>query len=95
MPLRKHADALEGLYRRLNRRRYVHPDPLEFLYAYECPRDREVVALLASSLAYGRVAQILKSVSAVLEKLGPRPARYVCGAYPSRLRRMKVKRCAW
>jgi len=87
MLLQEHADTLEGLYRRLNRRRYVHPDPLEFLYGYDCPRDREVVALLASSLAYGRVAQILKSVSAVLAKLGTRPARYLARAEPSRLRR--------
>ena len=87
MPLEQHADILERLYRRLNRRRYVHPDPLEFLYNYDCPRDREIVALIASSLAYGRVRQILKSVSAVLERLGPRPARHLAKASPSLLRR--------
>ncbi|MHC4295109.1 MAG: DUF2400 family protein, partial [Planctomycetota bacterium] len=81
----QHADLLERTYRQLNRRRYVHPDPLEFLYDYDDPCDREIVALLASSLAYGRVKQILKSVSIVLDKLGPRPAQYLGETSPKQL----------
>ena len=54
---------LEELYNYYNRREFVHPDPLEFLYNYDDIKDRELVAIIASSLAYGRVAQILKSVS--------------------------------
>lgn len=83
----EHADSLERLYRELNRRRYVHPDPLEFLYEYDDPDDRQVVALVASSLAYGRVKQILRSVAAVLAELGPQPARSLAEMSPSRLRR--------
>lgn len=64
---------LEELYSCYNRRKYVHPDPLEFLYNYDDIRDREVAAVIASSLAYGRVAQILKSVSIVLDKIAPSP----------------------
>lgn len=71
---------LESLYDDLNKRCYVHPDPMEFLYAYEAPGDREVVALVASSLAYGRVAQILKSVSKVLDILGPAPREFLLDA---------------
>ena len=62
--------SLEDLYAAYNRREFVHPDPLEFVYDYKKPRDREIVALIASSLAYGRVRQILKSVSVVLAKIG-------------------------
>ncbi len=68
---------LEQIYRQYHQRAYVHPDPLEFLYAWEDLKDREIVGLVASCLAYGRVAQILKSVSAVLEKIGPSPHRFV------------------
>lgn len=53
----------------------MHPDPLEFLYRYDDIADREIVGLVASSLAYGGVKQILKSVSMVLEVLGRRPGR--------------------
>jgi uncharacterized protein (TIGR02757 family) len=64
---------LENLYRQCNNREYVHPDPLEFLYRYRSTRDREIVGLIASSLAYGRVAQILKSVGKVLDIIGEYP----------------------
>jgi uncharacterized protein (TIGR02757 family) len=70
-------DRLEELYRKYNRREFVHPDPLEFLYRYADPCDREIVALVASSLAYGRVAQILKSVSRVLERMIPSPSVFL------------------
>lgn len=67
---------LEELYEKYNRRRWVHPDPLEFLYQYEDPKDREVVGLIASSLAYGRVGQIKRSISSVLERM-PSPQRFL------------------
>lgn len=71
------AEFLEDIYLRYNRREFVHPDPLEFLYKYENPHDREIVGFLASSLAYGRVSQILKSVHAVLEPMGSSPRVFV------------------
>jgi uncharacterized protein (TIGR02757 family) len=64
---------LENLYKKYNKRRFVHPDPLEFLYNYSSLKDREVCGLIASSLAYGRVENILKSVGYVLKTIG-RPA---------------------
>lgn len=63
----------EELYERYNRRELVPPDPLQFLYRYKAPEDREIAALIASSLAYGRVATILKSVGIVLDALDPSP----------------------
>ncbi|MFH1730557.1 MAG: TIGR02757 family protein [Planctomycetota bacterium] len=68
---------LDGLYAKYNRREFVHPDPLEFLYNYGGVADREVVGLVASSLAYGRVVQILRSVGLVLELLGPEPTAFL------------------
>ncbi len=69
-------DALERLYRRYNHRRYIDPDPLEVVLRYDDPRDREIVALVASSLAYGRVLQIVASVTKVVESMG-RPSEYL------------------
>jgi len=68
---------IHTLYNQYNRRDYVHPDPLEFLYLYKEIRDREIVGLIASSLAYGRVKQILKSVSFVLDKMNPSPYVFI------------------
>ena len=70
-------DRFEELYRQYNHREFVHPDPLEFLYNYKDLCDREIVAFVASSLAYGRVAHILKSVSSVLERMKPTPAVFL------------------
>jgi uncharacterized protein (TIGR02757 family) len=68
---------LDNIYKKYNRKKYVSPDPLQFLYDYSDVRDREIVALIASSLAYGRVAQILKSVEKVLTEMGPSPYEFL------------------
>ncbi len=70
----------EKIYETNNRREYVSPDPLQFLYGYGDSVDREAVGLIASGLAYGRVAHILKSVARVLDTLGPHPAEYLKNA---------------
>jgi len=86
MPLRFARPVLEALYARYNRREWVHPDPLEFLYRYDDPLDREVVGFVASSLAYGRVRQILASVGKVLDRMGPSPRRFLMDHRPAGLR---------
>ena len=75
--LLKNRERFDDLYSSFNHRRYVHPDPLEFLYGYPDIRDRELVALISSSLAYGRVAQILKSVAEILGKMDNRPRSFL------------------
>ena len=79
-------DILDNLYCIYNKIEYVHPDPLEFLYNYNDIRDREIVGFIASSLAYGRVAQILKSVSLVLDKMGPSPYIFLMNSKPSAIK---------
>jgi uncharacterized protein (TIGR02757 family) len=77
--------SLERLYEVYNGREWVHPDPLEYLYAYPELRDREVAGLIAASLAYGRVMQILKSVGWVLKRLGPSPHAFLLRTDPVEL----------
>ncbi len=68
---------LDQFYQIYNRREYVNPDPLLFLYDYPEKRDREIAGFLAAALAYGRVELIMKSVAHVLEKLSPSPFEYL------------------
>lgn len=77
--------ALDTLYARYHHRRFAHPDPVEFLYRYPDPRDREVAGLVAAGLAYGRVASILSSVERVLAPMGKHPAAFVRGATDAEL----------
>jgi uncharacterized protein (TIGR02757 family) len=69
MTAKIYAQNLCALYQTYNHREFIHPDPLEFLYDYPELRDREIVGLVASSLAYGGVRQILKGVKSVLERM--------------------------
>jgi uncharacterized protein (TIGR02757 family) len=49
-------------------------DPVEIAWEYDRAADREVVALLSSCLAYGRVELLKQSIREVLTILGPSPA---------------------
>jgi len=77
---------LERVYGEYNKRSLADPDPIIFLYDYPDPRDREIVALVAASLAYGRVAQILKSVEKILTTLSPSPKEFLSSATPDEIR---------
>jgi len=70
-------EIMDTLYLLYNKREYVHPDPLEFLYQYDEFCDREVAGMIASSLAYGRVLQILAGVKSVLRRMGFSPYHFL------------------
>ncbi len=86
LPARKKLkQRLDRLYRTFDGR-YLETDPLEFVHRYKNPGDREVVGLIASGLAYGRVAGIRKSVERVLGVMGKSPRRFAMGFDPERRR---------
>jgi uncharacterized protein (TIGR02757 family) len=51
-----------------------HRDPVEIVWRYDRSADREVVALIASCLAYGQVELLKDAITRALEPLGARPA---------------------
>ena len=63
---------------------FLYSDPLKYLHLYKKPEDQEIVGMIASSLAYGRVDRIFKSVESVLAIMGESPAAYVRAFNPSR-----------
>lgn len=60
---------LNSIYEKYHKPEFVHPDPLEFLSNYDNPEDMEIVALIASSFAIGRVGNILKTIELILKVL--------------------------
>lgn len=66
--------ALDRAYARYDKR-WIEPDPVQFVWRYPRTEDREAVGLIASALAYGAVPQIKRSVERVLAILGDRPAQ--------------------
>ncbi|MFA6434518.1 MAG: TIGR02757 family protein [Elusimicrobiales bacterium] len=76
---------LEAVYARFNKREFIHPDPLEFVYRYETAGDREAAGFIAAALAYGNVTQILKSVEKVLAPMGAAPVRWLLKSTPGEI----------
>lgn len=57
---------LNLIYHKYNKKYFIHPDPLEFIYKYEDNKNKEIVGLIAACIAYGQVNQILKSINFIL-----------------------------
>ena len=82
----KLAPVLESHYRRYNKKRYISPDPLEIIFDYDTPEEREIAGFIASSFALGRVKSIIDSARCVLRTL-PSPARALRDASESEIRK--------
>ncbi len=81
-------DLLERVYKKYNKPELISPDPLQFVVKYKNTADKEIVGMIASSLAYGRVAQILKSVVRILEITGAAPSVFVSEISGKKLRHL-------
>lgn len=82
-------DILEDLYSRYNHRKFVPPDPLQFVYRYSTPGDMEIAGLLSAVLAYGRVQQIEKSLEKLFAKMGDSPSEFVRDFNTSKRNKLK------
>lgn len=78
---------LNALYRRFHHRRFAHTDPLQLLYLYDDPADREIVGLVAALLAYGNVKAILTGTRNALLPLNPHPHLFLLEHSPAQIRR--------
>jgi uncharacterized protein (TIGR02757 family) len=50
-------------------------DPVEFVHRHRTREDREIVALIAATCAFGNVKAIRLKLAELLDRVGPRPAR--------------------
>lgn len=82
MPSRFLRKALRDFHARFPVRERLRFDPVQFPRRYADPADREVTALLAALLAYGRVGSILAKMEALLAVMGEHPARWMRRARP-------------
>ena len=70
-------EPLERLYREFDYGARIARDAIEFPLRYPAPDDREVVALLTTCLAYGRVDLFSRALEGVLRVMAPSPAAFV------------------
>ena len=59
-------------------------DPIWTVRRFTDPADQEVVAFIASALAFGRVQSVLHTVDAVLAVMGPSPSAFLRAFTPDR-----------
>jgi uncharacterized protein (TIGR02757 family) len=88
MGLERMKELLDSVYHRYTRRDLADPDPVISLYPYQSPLDQEIAGLVASSLAYGRVQQILRSVERVLGPMGDSPRSFLERSYMEEIREL-------
>lgn len=73
---------LENLYA-CRSPRYLQNDPLSFCHRYTDSLDQEIVGLIASSFAYGKVNSIKQSVEKILAVLTPSPLQFITSYDPA------------
>jgi uncharacterized protein (TIGR02757 family) len=77
--------ALDELLRTCDRTARIARDPIELVHRYSRADDREIVGLLASSVAYGRVDLFKPRLAALLARLGPNPSAVAREAAPKEI----------
>ena len=70
-------EPLERLYREFDYGARISRDAIEFPLRYTAADDRELVALLTTCLAYGRVDLFGRALEGVLRIMAPSPAAFV------------------
>ena len=65
---------LDGLLAGLDWLGHRQTDPINLVWGYDAAEDREVVALIVATMAYGRVSLLKKAARQALAALGPHPA---------------------
>ncbi len=67
---------LEALFRTYDFR-HLSSDPLSLVHGFKRPEDRETAGLIAAVFAYGRVAQILKTLQAIFDRMDDSPYAFL------------------
>ena len=78
---------LDKFYRDYDFRERLLHDPIEFPHRYKNPRDIEVSAFIASSLAYGKVELFKPIVEKILSGMGTSPHDFILEFRPNKHRR--------
>ena len=70
-------ESLDTLYKEYNCARYIQYDPIKYVHDFEDETEMELMALIASSLSFGRVTQIFKALDRLLDIFNHGPLKYV------------------
>jgi uncharacterized protein (TIGR02757 family) len=74
----------EDIYKKYNKKEFIYSDPIQFPKRFSDKRDIEISALISSSLAYGNVKQIIKSLNYIFSIMNS-PLNYIKNSTNSRI----------
>jgi len=77
-------ETLDKFYREYDFMERLLQDPIEFPHRYKHPRDIEVSAFIASSLAYGKVELFKPVVEKILSGMGTSPYEFLLAFRPKK-----------
>ncbi len=81
-------NVLDKFYRDYDFKGRLGHDPVEFPHRYKNPRDVEVSAFIASSLAYGKVELFKPVIEKILSEMGTAPYEFLLGFSIKRHRKL-------
>lgn len=70
-------DFLDELYELYSKKHFIIEDPIQFVYQYSLKQDQELIAFLASSLAFGQRKAMIPFLSRFLSLLGTKPSLFL------------------
>lgn len=68
---------LDKLYQKYSKEAFYKQDPIIFPKRFKSDEDIEVVAIIASSLAYGRVNLFMPVIEKIIQKMGKSPSEFL------------------
>jgi uncharacterized protein (TIGR02757 family) len=70
-------ESLDKFYKSYNLTNRINNDPIEFPHRYKKPEDIEVVGLIASALAYGKVTLFKPVLERIFKRMGEGPSDFL------------------
>ncbi len=70
-------ESLDRFYKEYNLLERINSDPIEFPHRYKRPEDVEVIGLIASSLAYGKVTLFKPVLERIFKIMGESPSDFL------------------
>jgi uncharacterized protein (TIGR02757 family) len=67
---------LNKLYKKYNNKKFIEFDPIKYVYMFDSKKEQELVGLISSSFAFGRVKQIFKAMDKFLDICDHKPLEY-------------------
>jgi uncharacterized protein (TIGR02757 family) len=59
-------ELLDSLYQKFATEKFIHSDPIQFVYKFDNPKDKEIAGFIASTLAQGKRVNIISKVNEIL-----------------------------